>query len=382
MAEEIHPQEVENSRKAERISRRWGNRLDDFTLPCPLCRGEMEFQGVYADRLYEFAEGEPGVVAALDVLPISFICNRCGYTAEFDAELFNPAFLAEQQGAPAERVAQLSVRDYQVVVPLTGAEKSETLLALAAAIAGEHQGEVIVVNVATSDNAQLEEKVRDFKPELGDPAPVKIVRQAGDNVGEAIAWAADKLTAELVLIGWRGWTRNEEAVMGTVLDPVLKQSRCDVALVHDRGLNRINRILLPTSGGPQARAAAPLAVDLARAFEAQLHVIHVASPDQRNAETIGLEHIHNTLSGLELAGITRVERRVMFNTDPVQAIVEETVSHDLVLMGASPHHWRRVVNRDSLVAKIVRNACATCIVVRGHRNNAGSWLQNLFLMKT
>src|SRR5215470_11427236 len=98
-------------RQAEQISHRWGERLDRFELPCPMCKGELQFQGARRDRLYEFAEGEPGTVTPLNVLPISFVCNRCGYTAEFDAELFNPAYLAKLQGASPDRVAELSIRE-------------------------------------------------------------------------------------------------------------------------------------------------------------------------------------------------------------------------------------------------------------------------------
>src|SRR5262249_55095999 len=132
--------------QAQLISYQWGERLDQFELPCPLCSGTLQFQGVRREQLYEFAEGEPGTVTRLDVLPISFACNRCGYAAEFDAQLFNPAYLAKLQGASPDRVAELSIREFRVLVPLTGEEKSETLLDLSSAIARVRHGEVIVLN--------------------------------------------------------------------------------------------------------------------------------------------------------------------------------------------------------------------------------------------
>ena len=48
--------------KASDLSRQWATRLDEFHLPCPLCDGVLVFHGVTPERLYEFAEGEPGVV--------------------------------------------------------------------------------------------------------------------------------------------------------------------------------------------------------------------------------------------------------------------------------------------------------------------------------
>src|SRR6266849_6398296 len=80
-------------RQAQLLSRQCGDRLDDFKLPCPLCRGQLVFEGARRNPLYEFAENEPGTIDFLNLLTLSFICDRCGYVAEFDAELFNPAYL-------------------------------------------------------------------------------------------------------------------------------------------------------------------------------------------------------------------------------------------------------------------------------------------------
>jgi nucleotide-binding universal stress UspA family protein len=256
--------------QAHLLSHHWEERLDRFELPCPLCKGELRFQGARRNPLYEFAEGEPGVVNPLNLLSISFTCDKCGYNAEFDADLFNPAFLAELQGAKPEQVAQLAVREFRVLVPMVGKERSETLLDLASALAGVRKGEVVVLNVARDESVaeHLREKLHHYRPGVGDPAPVHVLRHQSDDIGDAIVNVSAQQRCQLLLVGWRGWTRNQQAVMGTVLDPVLNEAICDVGVVHDRGLPMVRRILLPTSGGTSAKVAARIAYDLAKAFDA------------------------------------------------------------------------------------------------------------------
>jgi nucleotide-binding universal stress UspA family protein len=364
--------------QAERTSHMWGERLDHFELPCPLCKGELQFQGVRRDRLYEFAEGEPGVVTPLNVLPISFVCNRCGYTAEFDAQLFNPAYLAAIQGAAPERIAELSVRDFRVLVPLAGEEKNQTLLDLASALAGVRNGEVIVLNVAPDpvNEQSIAEKLQHYKPNIGDPAPVQLLVQHTDHVGETIVHVARRQRCELLMVGWRGWTRNQQAVMGTVLDPVLNEAVCDVAVVHDRGLHTIRRILLPTAGGPNMRAAVRVAYDLARAFNAELHLINVVASDADKDK--GREQIEKTLHNIGDTDGVEIERRVLVGIDPVRVIVDESANYDLLLIGASHRTWLGRIRRGSVVAKIIRNCNPTSIVVSARQSRIGSWLVRLF----
>lgn len=367
-------------REAALISHKWDTRLDRFQLPCPLCRGELKFQGARRNPLYEFAEGEPGVVNPLHVLTISFVCNRCGFAAEFDGDLFNPAYLAQLQGAGPDRIAELTPRDFRVLVPLTGDEKSHTLLDLASALARERQGEVIVLSVAsdTTKTEQLTEKLQHYTPAVGNPAPVRVLMQRTEDVGEAIVNVASRQRCELLLVGWRGWTRNQEAIMGTVLDPVLNEAICDVGIVHDRGTQKINRILLPTAGGPNARVAAHLAFDMARAFGAQLDLLYVAAPNDPDAEAKGQTQMTNTMHNVAIDPPVQVEKRVVFGADWVQTIVSESSNYDLMLIGAPARDWRGRIRPNSKVARIVRNASPTTILVSGRHSRLGSWLSRLF----
>jgi nucleotide-binding universal stress UspA family protein len=367
--------------RAQQLSSKWGTRLDDFELPCPLCRGHLNFHGVGRSTLYEFAEGEAGVVTPLHVLPILFICNRCGYTAEFDAELFNPSYLARLQGETQERIEALQADDFRVIVSLSSDEKSDTLLDVASALCGVRDGEVIVMNVNTEEKAspRLADMISRYTPPRGNPTPVHLIHKRNADPGSAILEVARSEKCDALILGWRGWTRNDRAVIGTVIDPVLRESTCDVILVNDHGLpKRVDRILLLTAGGPNARVAMPYAIDLAKAFETKVHVLSVVSPDLPTPEATGRASIEQTLTSIPFKDLKYVEQEVKVSAQPIDTIIQEAQRYSLLMIGAEPRNWRGEIRADSFVSKVTRNIGVTSMIVRGRQNLVGSVLQRFF----
>jgi len=367
--------------RAQQLSSKWGSRLDDFELPCPLCRGQLHFHGVGRGTLYEFAENEPGVVTPLHVLPILFICDRCGYTAEFDAELFNPSYLAWLRGETEERIEALQADDFRVIVSMTSDEKSNTLLDVASGLCGVRDGEVIVMNVNTEENAspRLVDLVSRYTPPRGNPTPVHLIHKRSDNAGAAILDVARTEKCDVLILGWRGWTRSDRAVIGTVIDPVLKESTCDVILVNDHGLpHRVDRILLLTAGGPNARIAAPYAVDLAKAFDTKVHVLSVVPPDLPKPEQTGQEYIKQTLTSIAFADLKYVEQEVKISAQVIDTIIQEAQRYSLLMIGAAPRNWRGEIGDDSFVSKVTRNVGISSLIVRGRQTFVNSVLQRFF----
>jgi nucleotide-binding universal stress UspA family protein len=378
-ADQLSPDEAKTYEDAQRLSRTWGERLDDFELPCPLCQGTLQFQGVHPDRLYEFAEGEPGVINPLDVLPISFVCNRCGYLAEFDTELFNPAYLARLHGASSDRVEELAVREYRILVPLKGDEKTDTLLNLATAISGEQHGEVIIVDVTQSEinHERLREKLDHYEPRIGDPAPVQLVRRPSDNLADALIEVSEQYHCALLMMDARGWAEGKPSKLTGVIDALVDESICDIATVFDRGLHAVHRILLPTYGGAQARRIAPLALQLARAFDAELHCLYVASTGDKDPEKTGRRVMKDTFSEVIVGEDIRLGNRVVVASNPIQTIVREAANYNLLLLGASARNWRGKTRLSSTSAKIARNADPTSIVLRMRPNRLAAWLRRV-----
>jgi len=361
----------ESEERAEELSQRWAEILRDFALPCPMCKGELEIQGVVPSRMFEFAEGEPGAVNPVDLMPIHFICNHCGYTAAFDSQLFNPAHLARLAGAKPERVAALTVRDYRVLLPLRGDEHSNTLLHLATAIARSRYGDIVVLSATSQPqlNEMLARKVQDYRPRAGSRTPVTVINRTADSLRTNLSQAVTRQKCDLLLIEARGWHKGAggrkaggQAEVGPLIEKILLDDLCSVAIVHDRGLKQVNRVLLATSGGPNAQAAMPLVLDVVRAFEAELHILYIASPADPEGVDVGHSRITETLGDTSVDDI-RLQQRVLVEADPVQTLISEAGEYDLLVIGGSPRDWRGKIQLNSFSAKVARNSDTTAVVL-------------------
>ncbi len=357
--------------RAEELGRHWSEILHDFSLPCPLCRGELELQGVAPTRLYEFAEGEPGVVNEQELMPIQFLCNRCGYTASFDSQLFNPAHLARLAGARPERVAALTVRDYRVLLPLRGDEQNKTLLHLATAIARSRYGDLVVLAATNQDdlNEKLALELQEYRPRAGGAVPMTLVGRSTESLKANLTQAVSRHDCDLLVIEARGWHKGaggrmagDQTEVGPLIEEILLDDLSAVAIVHDRGLKQVNRVLLATSGGPNALAAASLVVDIARSFEAELHVLYIASAGDPESVEAGQSRIAETLGETNTEGI-RLQRRVIVERDAVQGLIREAGEYDLLVVGGSPRDWRGKIQLNSFSAKVARNSTNTAIVL-------------------
>jgi nucleotide-binding universal stress UspA family protein len=202
---------------------------------------------------------------------------------------------------------------------------------------------------------------------------VTVVRKGGRQISAIV----DERRASLLLMTVLGQTRSEESSLVGLLRRVLTETAADVVLVYDRGLPEVSRILFATSGGPSARAVAPFAVLLARAFEADLHLLYVASPDADNPDQLGHQHIAETLSEVEVPDDLSLQRRVISDRNPTAAIVAEASNYDLLIIGGSPEGWEKRQRLDALSTKIARNTDATTLVMLSRAHRPKSWWQRL-----
>ncbi|MFC4552589.1 MULTISPECIES: universal stress protein [Halorussus] len=137
-----------------------------------------------------------------------------------------------------------------------------------------------------------------------------------------------------------------------------------------------DRILVPTDGSPQAARALEHALDLARTYDAQLHVLFVvdatafasevdASLVTDELESYGERAVESAAERASEAGIESVSTAVLRGT-PHREILDYAEGHDvdLVVLGT---HGRRGLDRyllGSVTERIVRTADVPVLVVR------------------
>jgi hypothetical protein len=181
------------------------------------------------------------------------------------------------------------------------------------------------------------------------------------NIADDVSDAAKRYQASWVVMGWHKplFFRN---MLGGVVGKVLGQAPSNVAIVVDKGLGTVRRVLVPYLGIPQDRGALLAADRLGRRSEVTVTILHVVRPNRDATEArLGLK----TLLDKEApGGVARgtIRLQVIETDDPIEAVIEESRRHDLLILGLS-EEWQlsadAIFTRGENVAQ--RSMCSVLI---------------------
>ena len=186
---------------------------------------------------------------------------------------------------------------------------------------------------------RLLQRVLEFTPE---GVELRTVVRIGRRADEGIVEVAAEEEADLILFGWGGPDRRHHGVadheefhpvFSPTIDEVIRERPCDIAVVKQRGVGRVERIVAPVRGGPHAELALRYATALSKAFEAELVVPTVISP---GLDPVLRERYQRNLSlFVERHSGDPSAARVVEGDDVTAAILREANSAQLVIMGAT-----------------------------------------------
>jgi nucleotide-binding universal stress UspA family protein len=256
---------------------------------------------------------------------------------------------------------------YRILLPLANPRTARDLVRIGAGVANGRPTEITALGivevpegVSLSEGAtqartsrRLLQRVLDFGDEEGVElrTMVRIGRHAADGVIEAVGEEG----SDLVIFGWGGpptaaQTARAEAeaaeraqvadgpvgrpVFSPTIDAVVRESPSDIAVVKQRGLDKVESILVPVRGGPHAELAMRISRDLAKRFGARVVVLHVV-PKGIGERAVAHEQSAVDAFVREHAGMRRASGMIRESSSVRQAIIKEAANHDLVVMGAS-----------------------------------------------
>ena len=258
----------------------------------------------------------------------------------------------------------------RILIPVANPATAEELIRIGAALLDPRTGELTALGIVEvpeemplSEGAtkarlarRLLQKVLDYAPE---GTHVRPVVRIGRRAAEGIVEAAIELEADLVIFGWGGrapgrsggqaagggraaakaGTANGDgaapaaSVFSPTIDAVVRESPCDIAVVKQRPMGEIRRILVPVRGGPHADLALDFADALARRHGARVTVLHVVPPGLTSAVRAQAERALATFLKQHARGHADGLLREAPNVR--NAILREAEKSDLVIMGAS-----------------------------------------------
>ncbi|HVM25823.1 MAG TPA: glucosyl-3-phosphoglycerate synthase [Candidatus Limnocylindrales bacterium] len=256
---------------------------------------------------------------------------------------------------------------FRILLPLANPRTARDLVRIGAGVANGRPTEITALGivevpegVSLSEGATQARTARRLLQRVlafGDEEEVELrtLVRIGRNASDGVIEAVGEEEADLVIFGWGGPPSSAQsvradaeaaelelagerarprAVFSPTIDAVVRESPCDIAVVKQRGLEKVESILVPVRGGPHAELAMRISRDLAKRFGAKVVVLHVV-PKGIGERAIEREQAAVDAFVREHAGARRATGMIREATSVRQAIIKEAAHHDLVVMGAS-----------------------------------------------
>jgi nucleotide-binding universal stress UspA family protein len=293
----------------------------------------------------------------------------------------------------SSRAKSLELAKDRILIPVANPRTAESLVHLASIVAQASEDTSICVltvvpvsprlspDMANRLLARLAPRQKSALSSIAAQAqarnvPLYTKLRAASTVPEAILSELNG-HVKLVLMGWPAPIVADKLADNPV-KVVLQKAPAHVAVLLDRGLTGVRRILVPIGGGPHSRLAIRLAYEIAEAEDAQLTALHcyceACEAEELQDKMLQLREIVED----ELGSVPdRINTRLA-NADCVSSGVLQEIgrqSYDLLVVGASDEWISRTRLFGSIDDQLADEVECSVLLVRRHEPAAISWLR-------
>lgn len=266
---------------------------------------------------------------------------------------------------------------FRILLPVANPNNLEKLIELAATLAREKNGEVVLLRVITvpeqlpltSYDDEVIEEEESFLKQARRYAeryqvPSHAIIRVSHNIERAILETARQHRVSLIMLGWKGFSTNAERIFGSVTDAIVKHARADIMLIKLRTDATFRRILLPTAGGEHARWAEQYGATIASTFNGQLTLCQVV-PTDHGANTKQEQNLNEAKARIEsFKPDVPVDSTVVTASSVSEGIIQAAADCDTIMLGAANQNFNTSVLFGNIPESIAREADKTVIMVK------------------
>jgi nucleotide-binding universal stress UspA family protein len=278
---------------------------------------------------------------------------------------------------------RLERQEFTILVPLANPRSVSNLLAVAMAIARKHDAEIVLLHVIeVEEGAPLRaglgeggaivpflEEAEAIVQEAG--IPVRSLVNVAHRVSQGIVEAAVDEQANFIVLG-RGQRETWlERVFSSVIDSVIREAPCEVAVLHgDLPPEGVSRVLVPFGENIHTRLAAELAPAICDYFHSTARLAVVFEPDTPDeAQSDQLTRARNLLQASGLDAQLKVTR----NREILQGVVQQSRHADLIIMGGRSGDFLGLLFGQSLTQEITAQSACPVLWVTEYEEHPSFW---------
>lgn len=268
-----------------------------------------------------------------------------------------------KRSAPQKPISERE--DYLVLVAVRDKKDIQALLSLACDLAQGYNGSVRMVTVSAADEPEpwLEEL-----PDEKQAVPIEKILLHGRKADELLLQEIEKANADALILGWSGEANRGKYTLGDTLDPVIQKATCDVLVLRQNYPENLQRVLIPTSGGPNAARAVEMFHKMLP--ETEIVLLYVVPRHLGPAEElVGHEHLLKITNTLPQN--VNITPKVTTAENPIAGILKEAAQgYDLLAIGAGAEGIiDRFLFGDLPQAVLQRSPIPTMVVLKRNLTN-------------
>ncbi len=283
-------------------------------------------------------------------------------------------------------------KEYKILVSLANPKTVGMLMTIACAIARKFDGEVIALNVVeVPHGTPLRKGLADFSQQrLLLSRAENIARQErvkfdkmikiSHRLSYGILETAGEEHCNFIIMGRSGPEKMLEKILTTVVDIVLKEAPCNVAIVHGEKMEDIKRVIITATDNVNSQLAAELSPALVEKFRAGLLLLHALPQDSGAEEEAQARRWIDSFTekaGLKIKG----ERKIVKTQKPAEAIADQIQEGDLLLMGSSKGGTLEQLLFTSVPEEVGERVSTPIIVFKRFQPRKRSWVERIIAGK-
>ncbi len=287
-----------------------------------------------------------------------------------------------------------------ILVPVTNPETAKSLVSLAGYIAkANKEGTVTAlkivevsqdISISAAENYILKEPyyirildvVKDYAKKKN--IPLRSILQAAYGVSSGILSIARGINARMIICGWRGPVTFHR-IYESPTDNVVEKSTTDVAVLMDRGLDKIKKILVPIHGGIHCELGLRLAKEISKTCGCEVNAVLIktqgliGTAEDKEMEKEKLEELNNWIIKIIGEESSNIYPTICNYHSVSGGILSEArkEKYDLIIIGAS-EEWRlKNFFFGSLPDYIANEAPCSVLMVKKHEAQHISWIRKI-----
>ena len=241
----------------------------------------------------------------------------------------------------------MSPTNPNILVPVEDPFSDNMIVELASRIASPLKGELHLIHVAKSNpddsHVILKNLSKVAESSALNDVKISVHVENGEDVVAEIQSRIRELSCNMIFMAWRAEI-NSISILASDSISLTKDLNLDTLILKERNLQKVERILVPTGGGPHSILGIQIAHDLAKNWGAEIEILRIArdlkgDPNNPIHKRYCEQLLEDTRIQLELLNIS-APVSIKSAEHVVPAVTTYSKNFDLVVMGAS-NDWRQ-----------------------------------------